>query len=62
MSMDLVELRKRNLAAIALLEKWVADDSGYDEATWERLKAAIEENRPSSRPRFADTHDDGERG
>lgn len=56
------DLRKRNLAAIALLEKWVADDSGYDEAAWERLKASIEENRLSSRPRFADTPaDDGDR-
>lgn len=39
---------------IALLDEWVADDSGYDEATWLRLKAAIDESRPSTRKRFRD--------
>jgi hypothetical protein len=43
-----------NEAAIALLRKWMADESGYDEETWPELKKAIEETRLSSRPRFRD--------
>lgn len=46
--------RKRNAAAIALLEKWVADDMGDDEDTWLRLKNRIEESRTSARKRFSD--------
>ena len=47
-------LSPRNAAAIALLEKWLADDSGYDEDTWPALKAGIEESRTSTRKRFRD--------
>lgn len=46
--------RKRNAAAIALLDKWLSDDSGYDEATWPDLKEAIELSRTSTRRRFSD--------
>ena len=46
--------KARNKAAIALLDKWLADESGYDERVWPRLKKAIEENRLSSRKRFDD--------
>jgi hypothetical protein len=44
----------KNEAAIRLLEKWLADDSGYDEEVWPRVKAAIEENRLSDRKRFTE--------
>lgn len=55
--MTVVDLHKRNLAAIGLLAMRAAGDSGYDEVTWPKIKAAIERNRLSSRPRFADTPD-----
>jgi hypothetical protein len=52
---DTLALQKaRNGAAIALLDRWLADDSGYDERVWPIVKKAIEENRPSSRKRFRD--------
>ncbi len=41
-SADLELLRKRNAAAIALIDKWLADESGYDEATWPVIKAALQ--------------------
>jgi hypothetical protein len=28
--------------ALKLLDSWLADDSGYDEETWPKLKAGIE--------------------
>jgi hypothetical protein len=34
-----------NVAAIRLLEEWMADDSGYDEETWPELKEALDRNR-----------------
>ncbi|MBI4673929.1 MAG: hypothetical protein HY741_19970 [Chloroflexi bacterium] len=43
-----------NAAAIALLDSWLNDTSGYDQAVWQRAKAAIEENRLSERERFGD--------
>ncbi len=46
--------RAKNEAAIRLLEEWLADESGYDEETWPILKKALEEDRPSYRPRFND--------
>ncbi len=39
---------------IRLLDKWMADESGYDEETWPELKAALQRNRLSSRPLFND--------
>jgi hypothetical protein len=50
----LPEYRRRQLAAIDLLNAWLADDSGYDERTWPELKKAIEESRTSYRRRFSD--------
>ncbi|MGD0009112.1 MAG: hypothetical protein ABSE93_11290 [Terriglobia bacterium] len=44
----------RNEAAISLLNKWLADESGYDERVWPIVKKAIEQNRPSYRKRFRD--------
>jgi hypothetical protein len=46
--------RAKNEAAIRLLDKWLADESGYDEDVWPRVKVAIEENRLSERKRFSD--------
>ena len=46
--------RSRNAAAIALLEKWIADDLGDDEEAWNRLKRRIDESRTSTRKRFSD--------
>ncbi len=51
---SLATLRSRNAAAIALLDRWLADESGYDERTWPTLKKAIEESRTSKRKRFRD--------
>ena len=35
----------KNAEAIALLRKWLADESGYDETVWPEIERAIEENR-----------------
>lgn len=51
---DFPEYRRRQLAAVDLLNEWLADDSGYDERTWPQLKKDIEENRSSYRRRFGD--------
>jgi hypothetical protein len=45
---------RKNEAALRLLEEWVADESGSDEATWPVVKRVIEENRLSYRQRFDD--------
>jgi hypothetical protein len=39
------EEHRPNLAAIRLLDEWMADDSGYDEETWPELKGALDRNR-----------------
>ena len=44
----------RNATAIALLEKWLADDTSYDEDTWPALQQRIEESRTSRRRRFSE--------
>lgn len=46
--------RQKNEAARRLLQEWLADDSGYDEAVWPKVKQLIEENRLSPRKRFCD--------
>ena len=46
--------RAKNEAAIRLLREWMADESGYDEETWPKVKKVIEENRLSCRRRFND--------
>ena len=46
--------RAKSEAAIRLLEEWMADESGYDEEVWPRLKEAMEANRLSYRKRFND--------
>ena len=39
---------------VRLVEGWLADDSGYDEATWPDLKAALDRERAAdaARPLF----------
>lgn len=36
---------ERQNRAIALLDEWMADESGYDEATWPELRKALNCNR-----------------
>lgn len=43
-----------NEAARALLQQWMADESGYDERVWPQVKQMIEDNRLSDRNRFAE--------
>ena len=45
--------RHKNDAA-RRLQEWLADDSGYDEAVWSKVKQLIEEHRLSPRKRFCD--------
>jgi len=40
-----MSLRERNQGLIRLLNKWMADESGYDEETWPDLKKALQANR-----------------
>lgn len=44
--------KQKNKAAIALLDKWLADESGYDEKTWPVVKQALQEGRSSGRKLF----------
>jgi hypothetical protein len=37
-----------------LLDKWAADESGYEEANWPAIKKGIEAHRLSYRKRFRD--------
>ena len=37
---------------IAKMRDWLEDESGYDEDTWPRLKAALEADRLSTRSLF----------
>lgn len=46
------EQRQRNEAAIAQLESWLADESGYDEQVWPQIKETIRANRLSERDPF----------
>jgi len=39
-------------AAIALLDEWLQDESGYDEETWPELKEAFDRDRLSERKLF----------
>jgi hypothetical protein len=44
--------RSKRAACIELLNQWLADESGYDEATWPKIKDLLEENRISNRSLF----------
>ena len=38
----MIELQEtQNEKALVLLDAWIADDSGYDERVWPKLKEAI---------------------
>lgn len=43
-----------NKDAIHLIESWLDDDSDYDKQVWPTMKNAIEKNRLSYRPQFAE--------
>jgi len=40
--------------AIELIDQWLADESGYDEQSWPRLKADMDRDRLASRRLFDD--------
>ncbi len=46
------ERRLKNLACIELINEWLADESGYDEEAWPKLKQMLEDNRSSNRSLF----------
>ena len=46
--------RQRNATVRQLLRAWLADESGYDEETWPRLKQDLDANRSGSRKLFRD--------
>ena len=39
-------------AVVKLLNKWLQDESGYDEETWPELKEALDRDRLSERKLF----------
>jgi hypothetical protein len=46
--LDLIKPRSVKAArAISLFKSWLADDSGYDEAVWPRLKKSLQQERAS---------------
>lgn len=51
---EIAAQRQKNEAARRLLQEWLADESGYDEEVWPKVKQLIEDNRLSSRRRFCD--------
>jgi hypothetical protein len=44
---------RRNRRAVALLRKWRGADEDEQRETWEFLKKALDEDRPSGRKLFA---------
>ncbi len=48
------ERRQRLERLIAKVHEWMADESGFEEATWDQLKQNIEAHRLSPRKRFRD--------
>ena len=46
------EQSQRAQDAIALLDEWLEDDSGYDEETWPELKESLDRDRLSDRRLF----------
>jgi len=45
-------LPKSQEKALALIEKWAADESGYEEKTWPELQQSLDKDRLSDRPLF----------
>jgi len=48
------EVQKRTQKAVQLLDRWLADESGYDEASWNDLKLALDRDRTSARRLFGE--------
>lgn len=44
--------RLKNQSCIELLNLWLADESGYDEENWPKVKEMLEANRLSNRKFF----------
>lgn len=44
----------RAAEAIALIDRWLSDETDYDEKTWPELKAALDRDRLSDRKLFDD--------
>lgn len=42
----------RAAEAIALIDRWLGDETDYDEKTWPELKAALDRDRLSDRRLF----------
>ncbi len=53
-SQEMQAQQQKNEAARRLLQEWLADESGYDEAVWTQVKQLIEDHRMSMRSRFSD--------
>ena len=49
---DYAEQSERAKKAIALLDQWLNDDSGYDEETWPELKKSLDRERLANRRLF----------
>lgn len=54
---DSMERSESAKKAMALLDQWMNDDSGYDEETWPQLKKSLDRERLSHR-RFFDAESD----
>jgi hypothetical protein len=50
----IAERQRPNAAVLRMLQQWLADESGYDEDTWDSLKAAMKESRRTMRDPFRD--------
>ncbi len=46
------ERKERARRVVRMLDDWMADESGHDEEYWPKLRAVIEQDRLSARPRF----------
>jgi hypothetical protein len=51
---DVILQRLRNDVVLRLFERWMTDESGYDEEVWPIVRQTIEEHRSSYRRRFDD--------
>jgi len=49
---DVEEQRRRGSAARILLDRWEADDSGYEDEAWQEVRSALNEERRRSGARL----------
>ena len=50
----LEDQQARAQAVIRALREWMADESGYDEENWPKLKKVLEESHDSDRKLFSE--------